>query len=181
MLLPLRAEQVPGLDDDDLGFEADRRLALLPPRLAEFVRAVFAGESQKATAERLGYQHVPSLKAGAPRLALALLREQARRQATLTAAGAIARFQHLSRRAEDAGDLGVAVAADREAAKIAALYPEPAAGPAGVSPVMVSVQLQLPQRITPPSFLVQAERPALPPSEPAPAPVEIDPDDPLLR
>jgi hypothetical protein len=175
MLLPLRVEQVAGLDDDDLNFETDRRLALLPPRLAEFTRAIFGGESRKDAAERLGYQNPPSPGTESMRLALALLREQAKRRAMLTAERAIARFREISDRAYDAAEWNEATGALREAAKIAALYPEPSASPASASPVMVSVALQLPQRISPPSFLVNVERPALP------APVVVDPDDPILR
>lgn len=174
MLLPLRVEQIPGLDDDDLSFETGRRLALLPPRLAEFTRAIFAGESRKEAAERLGYQTIPNPATESMRLALALLREEAKRRALLTAERAIARFREISDRAYDAAEWSEATGALREAARIAALYPEPSAGPAQGSPVTVTVALQLPQRETPPSFLVSAPARALP------AQVEAPGRDPLL-
>jgi hypothetical protein len=55
---------------------------------------------------------------------IAIYREQARRKSSLTVEGQIARFQNLARMAEENGEYATAVSAEREAARIAGLYPE---------------------------------------------------------
>lgn len=103
---------------------------------------------------------------------ITLFRERGRRAAALTVAGAIGRFQHLSRKAEESGEFGMSIAADKEAAKIANLYPQESPSGVGTGSVNVTVALALPERLHPPSFLqVAVARPALP--VPA-APEELD-------
>jgi hypothetical protein len=76
---------------------------------------------------------------------VALLREQARRKATLTVTGQIQRFQHLSRAAEDVGELSTAVQAEVQASKLAGLLKD-ATAPANAPTTQILVITGLPNR-----------------------------------
>lgn len=144
------------LSDEELGSQIAKLSARLSSRSQRFAEELACGATIVEAARRANlstHRAAPYKHAATPHVAglVRLLREQARRRAGVTAEGQIIRFQGLAQKAEDAGELSTAVAAEREVGKLANLYaPEVAAA---TGPVEVHINIGLPAREVPPAYL----------------------------
>lgn len=164
-----------GLTDEELELEEQTAAAAANARQVRFAQEHAAGASVVESARRAGL----SVKNASPyktaqRLAVkrlvAVLRERARRAASLTVIGQIQRFQDLGRKAEASGDISVALAAEVQVNKLgglAGLLPKDEAAPTGGATVQFVVITGVPQRDH--SLLHAGRAPALPGSGPRPA------------
>jgi hypothetical protein len=89
---------------------------------------------------------------------IAILREQARRRAAITIDGQIARFQDLGRKAEEAGELGVAVNAEVQASKLAGLLKNDSSLIVNAAPQQIVVVTGVPPRDPQPALVGDASQ-----------------------